>query len=280
MDRLTRLQPKQDRLVRGSHRAMLTVERRTFASLEQVASAALSRLQVVAISSPEGVRRMLLVAIASAAEELRRAVAEGVLHRRDEARGAALQRLAAELAEVARELRLQPFQAPPAGLGREEDEAHAASAADSYTASWRAGMTVVAVRWRGEGQLGKQLQAAAKAQDHRLERIAATEIPRAFNAAHDEGAGWVAERHKGASWLPVVVKRWDASLDRKVCRFCAAMDGRYTALGLPWPGDLRPGEPHPHCRCGQTVIVLPIAMRGELVPGHQVDDLPPRSDAA
>jgi len=113
----------------------------------------------------------------------------------------------------------------------------------------------------------------------RLTRIAATEIPRAYNAAHDEGAGWVAERHKDASWLPLVVKRWDATLDRKTCPVCRDMDGRIALLGMSFSSGRIPGFVHRHDRCQDSIIALPLRMRGEVVPDYQVDDERPREAA-
>jgi hypothetical protein len=263
---------------------MLAAERQTLVDLDRAISIALAWLHRAAerATTAEEARRALLGAIHGAADELKRAVAASVLQGRARARREAVQQLAAELDAVALELRIQPIQAPPASFSSAEDDHYAAAAADSFTAAWRASVLLVAMRLRGDdgGPVAPKLRQASDAQRPKLARIAATEIPRAYNAAHDEGAGWVAERYGGARWLPLVAKRWDATLDRKVCKTCASMDGRLALLGTSFTGDIRPGEPHPHCRCVESIIVLPMAMRGEFTPGHQVDDDHPRDAAA
>lgn len=279
--RIPKLTPAQERLVRGSHRAMLTEESRTLGDLDRAVSAALATLQRAAerATTPEDTRRLLLQAAHGAAQALRQAVAHAVLQGRSRARRDAVRRLAAELDAAARELTIPALQTPPVGHDSAEDEHHAAAAADSITAAWRASVVLVASR-PDEGQIAARLRTASDAQRPKLARIAATEIPRAFNAAHDEGAGWVADRYKDATWLPLVAKRWDATLDRKVCRTCDDMDGALAIIGTSFSGSVRPGDPHPHCRCVESVLALPVHMRGDIVPGHQVDDENPRDAAA
>lgn len=265
---LPRLSPAQARLIRASQAAMLTGERETLARLQQAAERALAEVQRAAQHMMRPHRGLLLVALRHAADGLRYAVTAIVLQGRGEARQAARGRLHAELAEVSRELRVDLGQ-PPANEAV-EDAGLAQSAAESYVAGWRAALTVAVMRWQ-DGSPQKALRTAHDTQAHRLDRIAATEVPQAYSAAHDEGAGWVAERHKDARWLPLIVKRWDAKLDR-ACSVCSGMDGRLAPLGMSFKGGLVPAFVHPRCRCLSSILVLPVRMRGEVVPGYQVDD--------
>ena len=79
-----------------------------------------------------------------------------------------------------------------------------------------------------------------------VRRVAVTEIANAYNVqvlvAMDQVGG------------DVILKRWDASNDRKVCPLCHEMHGRVVELHQAFPLGGGMGPPlHPHCRCALTV---------------------------
>lgn len=263
--RIKLLTPAQERLARAAQAAMLGEERRLLERLQRLADEAFGQvLRAVDASgarAPERARGRLLVALRRASLGLRDAVASAVLQGRAGARKAATQRLAAELGQAAKELGVD-IERPDAGDAI-EDPGLAQGAAESYVAAWRAAMTVAVMRWQ-DGSPSQGLRTAHETQAPKLERIAATEVPQAYNAAHDEGARLVAEQHQDARWRPLIVKRWDATLDRRTCSVCEDMDGRYTLLGLRFKDRLLPGHVHPYDRCQEAIIVLPLRLRGEV----------------
>lgn len=89
------------------------------------------------------------------------------------------------------------------------------------------------------------MRRAVALEDYRLRRIAATEIPNAYSRAHyeiDPGEGWA--------------RRWDATLDLKVCPICFRMHGEVVGLGEEFTDGLVPGDVHPNCRCYPSFVPL------------------------
>lgn len=276
---LRQLTPAQAKLARAAQRAMLGVERQTLTALQRAADEALGRLLRAVELAPNAdrARRALLLATRGVADGLRMTVHAIVTTGRRSARDAARQRLGAELALVAKDLALPAFVTLAASRGDLADQAYAESAAEGFVAAWRASVTLVAVR-KSEAPVTRDLRTAVSAQAFRLRRIAATEVPQAYNVEHDEGAGWVAEQHKDARWMPLIVKRWDATFDN-TCTTCEEMHGRLVPLWMSFKGGLIPGHVHWHCRCLETIVALPLRMRGEVVPGYEVSDEEPREAA-
>lgn len=75
-------------------------------------------------------------------------------------------------------------------------------------------------------------------------RVARTELQNAYNVQKDEGYREALEH------VPDLKRRWDASLDLRVCVVCAELHGAIAAVDTNFqPGDV-PGPPrHPNCRC-------------------------------
>ncbi len=258
--RLPHLSPAQERLARASRRALLTAEAAVLVDARRAAVAASAALLAAAAAVPARARLAVLLAGRTVAERLRADLASALLAGRTAARSSARARLAAEIhAAGAPSLSL-----PPSSLGHTEDAAHAEAAADSFAAAWRAALTASVVAWSRApepGSLPSALATAAAQQDHRLQRIATTETARAFSAEHDEATRRVAREHAGAVWLPLLVKRWDATLDRRACPICKDMDGRLALPLAHWRLDRLPGWVHVGCRCVSTLIVLPLRFR-------------------
>lgn len=80
-----------------------------------------------------------------------------------------------------------------------------------------------------------------------LELVATTETSSAFSA----GRRYLAERLVASVTL---ARTWDATLDQRTCRQCAALDGATVPLRDRFPGGARPGEVHPGCRCIEGVL--------------------------
>jgi len=75
------------------------------------------------------------------------------------------------------------------------------------------------------------------------ERIVRTETQRAYNVQLDEGLRQ-AQRH-----LPDLVRRWDASLDLRICPTCQGLHGAVAEIGGAFPGGYTEAPAHPNCRC-------------------------------
>lgn len=67
-----------------------------------------------------------------------------------------------------------------------------------------------------------------------------------------------AERRDAGDWVPGILKRWSAMLDRRVCPTCKGLDGEIRSLGMAFDGG--PNAPvHARCRC--VVGFWPIAVQ-------------------
>ncbi len=275
LKRLLRLSPKDAKAVESSQGAILRIERGALRSLRSASSVALESL-LRSADGPDAatVRRAVLVALRWPAEQLRRDVTQAVLLARGSARGAAFERFAAQVDAAIGSVNM-------VGDDRAEDMARSETAGDSYASAWRATMTATAITWARQenpGSLGLAIRRASASQDYRLVRTAATEVPQAFGVETDNGAGWIAEQYKDREWLPLLVKRWDATLD-KSCDRCRTLHGSYVPVGMQFSrGDI-PGSVHAHCHCVPTIVILPMPMRGHVTPGRQADDERPREAA-
>ncbi len=276
MKRLLRLSPKDARAVESSQRAILRVERDALRSLRTAATVALASL-LRSADGPDAatVRRAVLVALRWPAEQLRRDVTQAVLLARGSARDAAFEHLATQIADAIE------GGVNMVGDDRAEDMARAETAGDAYASAWRATMTATVITWARQeesGSLPQAIRRASASQDYRLVRTAATEVPQAFGVETDNGVGWIAEQYKGRDWLPFLVKRWDATLDRS-CERCRTLHGSYVPVGMQFSqGDI-PGSVHAHCHCVPTIVLLPMPARAHVTPGRQVDDERPREAA-
>lgn len=268
--RKLRLSPAQSKLARASQRLLLATEAQALADLRAATHRALGQVLVAAeaADSDRHTKRRLLLAIHHAADGLRQDLQAQVARGRRAARDAALQRTHLELAAALRAVRGAALTLPAASPAP-EDAGRAAGAAESFTASWRAALSAAVLRAERNGTEDAAppplaLRAASDGQDYRLRRIAVTEVAEAYGAEHAEAAATVEREHPSAAWLTLLVRVWDATLDRKLCPTCARMDGRWALLGTRFKGDLEPGAVHPHCRCVPVLLALKPAV---LIPG-------------
>lgn len=79
------------------------------------------------------------------------------------------------------------------------------------------------------------------------ERLVRTETQAAYNQVHVDNIHGL---HTELKELGVdLMKRWDASMDRRVCLDCAALHGVIVPVGGRFPGGYDAPPAHPNCRC-------------------------------
>lgn len=198
--RITDLPPAHDRVAAASARAILVTERETLrraeAATNDATGAILASLEGVREDDADALKRRALAAMAAAALLLRANLRSAIASGRQDARGAARDRMQAELERAARDLRAEPFEAPPRD-DASEDVGHAEAATDSYVAAWRGAVLAAVARSVAspETPVAKDVRDAVAMQGYRLRRIAATENSKAYNDEHAFGASWLAENY-------------------------------------------------------------------------------------
>lgn len=75
------------------------------------------------------------------------------------------------------------------------------------------------------------------------ERIARTETQRAYNEQVDETL------REAREVIPDLRRRWDASLDLRVCKLCQDLHGTTADIGGEFPGGVTDAPRHACCRC-------------------------------
>lgn len=108
---------------------------------------------------------------------------------------------------------------------------------------------------------------------HWAERLVRTELIEAYNDQHEAGIDLLNE-HRDAAVTSEYLKRWDASLDKRICPVCRGLDRRTARAGENFPGvNFQHPPAHPNCRC---VVVAWHASWGDMAgetPTH--DEAPP-----
>lgn len=234
---------------RASLAALLRVERaarvRFSASTSLVATRAAHALRAGA--APH-------IVMVSAAHMLEQHIARDVFMVRSAARRDALATLSGEMiaAGLARiDIARRPAVAPV-------DHARAAAAGKVISAGW---LGASLARGTANDLAPVAVPAAALAGiQARLETTAITEASSAFSdEREDETDDYAVEAER--RWLPLPLKVWDATNDRKVCRVCNDLDGALRPFGIAFPGDAVPGAAHPRCRCVLGIAPLPVPLR-------------------
>lgn len=93
--------------------------------------------------------------------------------------------------------------------------------------------------------------------DFMLRRAVATEVAQAFGEQREED-------HRALAYSPLAVlllKMWDATLDRRVCSVCKGLDGQLQVLGIDFVGGT-PGAVHPNDRCVSVLAVNRDILKG------------------
>ena len=93
--------------------------------------------------------------------------------------------------------------------------------------------------------------------DGALIDIANTEVPHAFNDERRRIERATKERYEGTSWYPLMAKMYDATLDRRTCPRCKALDGKWRPLGIDFAGKAQ-APMHARCRCVVVLIISPL----------------------
>ena len=75
------------------------------------------------------------------------------------------------------------------------------------------------------------------------ERIARTETLNVYNQAAEDSIAALAKHD------PEIVRRWDATIDRRTCPTCRDLDGRTAKVGDKFEGMYDAPPAHPCCRC-------------------------------
>jgi len=173
-----------------------------------------------------------------------------------------------------------PADLPHLALHGPEDQAQSNLAGQSLAAAWGHQVIAAVYRWaaKDDGALVDAVLSSEAATAPRLGRVASTETSRAFTDARDEGMGWAAAEYGDSTWFPGLFKRWDATLDKRVCRVCEDLDAKVALYGADFEDGAEPGYVHVSCRCVVSTVFLPVFVPAEeTVPAHDVDDESPRT---
>lgn len=262
--------PEWDRLAARSRSALVHQERLALTALRSAVKASTAPALLALSRLPTADRREAAEAgialLSAAAPRLSKAFASVLAARRADTKGEAVARLADEWRLVRAGVRTAGFPDPGAlpSAGRAltaTDRAAVESTAGSYVAAWQSVTADALWTWAGADDAAGPADAASLAQegqDYRVRRIATTDTAQAYADARDEATDAAARRHPDATWLPAVLKRWDATLDRRACARCRALDGSLRVIGLDFRGGRDPGHVHPGCRCDSHLVFIPL----------------------
>lgn len=145
------------------------------------------------------------------------------------------------------------------GLDGPEDEPRSHMAGGALASAWAHLVIASIYRWTSspKGSLAKAAASAASSMEPRLLRTAATETGVAYQDARDDLLEDVLDKNHGAVWLPLLQKRWDATLDKGTCATCRELDGEQVFWGLYFPGGEKPGYVHANCFPAGTMVRIP-----------------------
>jgi hypothetical protein len=266
-------------------RALIREEGKALRDLRAVVKGASQRIVHASVTLPPGTRRQTAERVAAMlraeGDRVAREMAQAIALVRQSSKATSHGLFVAEWTNVRGVLTSGGFKDPgplgTTGMLAPTDDAAAHRTAQSFGAGWSSAVLNASWQW-AEGDAESIAPTLATVDvDGRVRRISATEAAQSFADARDESAGWLAEEYSDRPWYPLVLKRWDATNDRKVCPTCKSEDGEKVLLGATFSEGHSPGYAHNFCRCVEHLIVLPIPGRRELVrAGRQVDDTNPR----
>ncbi len=191
--------------------------------------------------------------------DLSAAMAEALVAVRQTARTAGAATLRHEFASIsslAAEAGM-PLAGVPREIGMSQiDRDRASRVGQAYAQAWLASALG---RLNDPDKAAGAFGGAARDQRFRIEMVAATETSQAFNAERDEAATDYVQRQDG-NIAPLLLKTWDATLDRATCSTCKGLDGTIRPWGFDFPGFAVPGDVHPRCRCIEGFFFVPIPL--------------------
>lgn len=262
-ERVQRLTPAQAAVQRANARAMLAQERALLAGarrdVQDAVDEAIAGVARQTDTTSDAAKAAILALLLLSGERLRARLRTRIRTGRREARVTAIERLGAELASAGGSLGAAATVSRLLSPKLHADPAHAASAADTLAAAWQSAAVFRVTESLAAGRnVARALDETTKLADGRLRRVAATEVPRAYNDEHRRAAADVGAALADDVGLDVLlVRRWDAILDMRTCPTCRAHDGEVTMLGRPFKSGDEPAFVHPWCRCMSTVIAIP-----------------------
>lgn len=180
-------------------------------------------------------------------QRIEAAVALVLIGGRRDAREASADAIAAEVnaASSAVELRwLAAWESPGWALDS-VDAAQARRTAGAYADLWAGHLETNLADGRSFAAAARR---AANDTRYRLATDAITEIAQAAELEADRQIASL-PHHLAARLL----RRWDATRDRRACAVCRSLDGVTVLATLPFPRGLRPGYVHPRCRCRTSI---------------------------
>lgn len=245
---------KLARLAAGSLLVDAATAHRKIASAVQVHAA---QVAAEAVRHEDRRNGAILALLVLAAKSMSTEIAIAILAARQVARESARRRLNAEFRSAGIALESHQW---TTGHRSSEDEAHAASAADSLAGQWRGlAMASVLIARRKERLQSSAIAGSSKLMGPRIVRTAQTEIAQAYSDEHrlvpTEIAAFDRKFRDGDLANQIedgLVREWCAMLE--ACPVCSAHDGDQVRIGESFSGGDEPGSMHPRCQCFDVIV--------------------------
>jgi len=267
-------------VLRSAHVALVKAELRTLRDLREAVQGAMTSVHNARFGADRNAARAQAARLVrDVAGRMRETISSALRDARVETRSAAATQVGRELDMMTRELRSVGIKATFERDGSlaytidEHADVHNDTLGAAISVAWSQAVLRSIAIWhaREQGSIRDAISGATAEQDHRLRRIAITETTRTFNQAHDDGIGYAFDKTSRARWMAGVFKRWDATLDRRVCAYCKDQHGRMVPYGMSFSAGI-PGMVHPYCRCVQSLVFIPARVQSEEQRGHYVPE--------
>lgn len=219
---------------RATHAALLDIESKAHAALRATASQPHSFTDPIVASREIGARVMPVILAAKGA-----------------ARRFGAQRMQSEVESTSRGQRITLA----------HDEHKATTAADRLSAERASREYSDAILREAQSIIAASDKAQASsivsATDRALNEIAVNEVAHAFSDERRRLEKAAKREHGGTNWFPLMVKYWDATLDRRTCPRCERLDSKVRPWGVDFAGHTEPPV-HKRCRCVIIYVGSPI----------------------
>jgi hypothetical protein len=196
--------------------------------------------------------------VVASAHRLEMALTPELAKARRGGRAASMRGLAGEYSVARSEAAAWGFDPLSMPLSLEVDEGYGDSPAASLAAKEIATLYEKRATVAIERSEGRSVSARAALPVYAVEEKAATQTAEAFADERARAEKRLVTRYSGTNWLPVLVKIWDATIDRRTCATCREMDDQFRPLGLDFSGGRVPAIVHRKCRCVQVLVFSPI----------------------